>query len=90
VDVDEQALFIRRFPDPAEEAEALLDICQGNIGEAQGIAVTNFKFAKCQEDQLYRTRVEVLISKQEPAVVMERLSNNQLKRNAARMQSFMG
>jgi hypothetical protein len=90
VDVDEQALFIGCFPDPAEQAEALLEICQGDIGEALGIAGTNFNFAKSQEDQLYWTRVEALIAKQEPAVVMERLSNNQRKRNAARKQSFMG
>jgi hypothetical protein len=49
--------------------------------EAQEVAITNFKFAKCQKDQLYWTRVEDLISKQDSAVVMERLSNNKLKRS---------
>ena len=67
-------MFIERFPDPADQAEALLETCQGDIGEAEEIAITNFKFAKCQEDQIYWTRVEALISKQDPAVVMERLS----------------
>jgi hypothetical protein len=75
-------MFIERFPEPACQAEALLEICQGDIGEAQEVAITNFKFAKCQKDQLYWTRVEDLISKQDSAVVMERLSNNKLKRNA--------
>jgi hypothetical protein len=49
-----------------------------------------FKFAKSQEDRLYWTRVEALILKQEPTVVMERLSNNKLKRNATRKRSLMG
>jgi hypothetical protein len=31
-----------------------------------------------------------LIFKQEPIVVMERLSNNKLKRNATRKRSLMG
>jgi hypothetical protein len=68
----------------------LLEICQGDIGEAQEIAVTSFKFAKSQEDRLYWTQVEALILKQEPTVVMERLSNNKLKRNATRKRSLMG
>jgi hypothetical protein len=75
---------------PRDQVEALLQICQGDIGEAQEIAVTNFKFAKCQEDRLYWTRVEALILKQEPTVVMERLSNNKLKRNVTRKRSLMG
>jgi hypothetical protein len=65
--------FEREFPDPAKQAEALLETCQGNIGEAQGIALTNLKFANYPVDRLYWMRVEALISNQEPAVVMERL-----------------
>jgi hypothetical protein len=75
---------------PRDQVEALLEICQGDIGEAQEIAVTNFKFAKCQEDRLYWTRVGALILKQEPTVVMERFSNNKLKGNATRKRSLMG
>jgi hypothetical protein len=81
---DGQAAFKVHFPDPAEQAEALLEICQGDIGEAQGIADTNLRFAKYQADRLYWSRVGVLISTQEPMVVMERLAKNKLKRSAAR------
>jgi hypothetical protein len=79
---DSQAVLKACFPDPAEQAEALLEICQGDIGEAQGIAATNFKFAKDPPDRIYWSRVGVLILRQEPAAVRERLANNKLKRSA--------
>ena len=53
---------------PAEQAEALLEICQG------------FKHAKYQADQLYWSRVEVLLLQHEPAVVMKRLADSRLRR----------
>lgn len=79
-----QAVFTKHFPDPAEQAEALLELCQADIGEAQGIAATNLKFAKNQVDRIYWSSVGVLISRQEPALVTERLANRRLKRSAAR------
>jgi hypothetical protein len=69
---------------PWNTAEALLEICQGDIGEAEGIAATNLEFAKYQADRIYWSRGRVLISRQERAVVMERLANNRLKRSTAR------
>jgi hypothetical protein len=81
---DDQAVFEAHFPDPVEQAEALLEICQGDIGEVEGIATTNFEFAKYQADRIYWSRVGVLISRKERAVVMERFANNKLKRSIAR------
>lgn len=80
--VDAQAVFYEDFPDPAQQAEALLEICQGDVGEAQAIAATNLKFSKYQADRIYWSRVETLIVKQRQAVVMERLEKNKLKRRA--------
>jgi|HubBroStandDraft_2_1064218.scaffolds.fasta_scaffold1912690_1 hypothetical protein len=81
--VDDHTLCKGGFPDPGEQAEALLEICQGEIGEAQGIVATNLKFARPPEARLYWSRVEVLISKQEPTAVVEWLSVSKLKRSAA-------
>jgi hypothetical protein len=81
--VDDHTLCKRGFPDPTEQAEALLEICQGDIGEAQGIVTTNLKFARHPEDRHYWSRVKVLISKQEPTAVVEWLSVSKLKRSAA-------
>ena len=61
-----QAVLKGHFPDPAEQAEALLEICQGDLDEARSIADTNLKFAKCLADRIYWSRVRVLISGQEP------------------------
>jgi hypothetical protein len=81
--VDGQAVFHENFPDPAEQAEALLEICQGDVREAQAIAATNLRFSGCQTDRIYWSRVETLILKQEHAVVVERLEKNKLKRRTA-------
>lgn len=83
--VDAQDVFDGDFPDPAAQAEALLEICQGDIGEAQRIADRNLRFAKYQTDRLYWSRVGVLLSRQEPTVVLERLARNKLQRRAVRM-----
>jgi hypothetical protein len=84
--VDGQAVFHEDFPDPAEQAEALLEICQGDVCEAQGIAAANLRFSKCQADRIYWSRVETLIFRQEQAAVVERLEKNKLKRKAATKQ----
>lgn len=81
--VDVQAAFPEDFPDPAEQAEALLEICQGDMREAHAIAATNLRFSKCQADRTYWSRVEILIMKQQQTVVMERLEKSRLKRRAA-------
>lgn len=81
--VDRQAVFHEDFPDPAAQAEALLEICQGDVFEAQTIAATNLRFSKCQADQTYWSRVETLILKQEQTVVTERREKSKLKRSAA-------
>jgi hypothetical protein len=39
-----------RSPDPADQAEVVLEIQSRRYCEAQEIVVTNFKFAKRQED----------------------------------------
>jgi predicted lipoprotein len=81
---DDQAVFNDNFPDPAEQAEALLESCQGDVCEAQTITATNFKYAKYRADQLYWSRVEVLLLQQGPAAVMERLANSRLRRRTQR------
>ena len=86
--VDAQAVFHEDFPDPGEQAEALLEICQGDVCEAQAIAATNLRFSRCQADRTYWLRVETLILKQEQAVFVERLEKNKLKRRAAIKQQF--
>ena len=80
--MDGQPLLKAHFPDPAEQAEALLETCEGDIREAKGIAATNYKFANYPADRLYWSRVEVLISAQELAGVIERLASSKLRRNA--------
>jgi hypothetical protein len=65
-----QVVFNEEFPDPAEQAEVLLEICQGDICEAQAIVVTNLKYANCHTDRVYWLRVEALISNQYQAMVM--------------------
>lgn len=62
MDVDAQDVLHEDFPDPAAQAEALVEICQGDIDEAQSIANTNLRFAKYQTDRLYWWRVGILIS----------------------------
>ena len=81
--VDAKAVFHEDFPDPREQAEALLEICQGDVLEAQAIAGTNVRFSRCQDDQTYWSRVESLILQHEPAAVVERLEENKLKSRAA-------
>ena len=82
--VDGQAVFHEDFPDPTEQAEALLETCQGDVCEAQGIAATNLRFSKCPAFRIYWSRVETLILRQEQAAVVERLEKDKRKRQAAR------
>jgi hypothetical protein len=82
--VDGQAVFHEDFPDPAEQAEALLETCQGDVCEARGIAATNLRFSKCQADRIYWSRVETVILTQEQTAVVARLEKDKLKRQAAR------
>lgn len=52
------------FPDPAQQAEALLEVCQGDVHEAQAIVGTNLKFATEEAERRYWCSVEALLSKQ--------------------------
>jgi hypothetical protein len=61
VDVESQPVFKGPFPDPEQQAEALLEICQGDVDEAQRIAATNLKFARSWDDGIYWLRVGGLI-----------------------------
>jgi hypothetical protein len=64
------AVFNEDFPDPAQQAEALVEICRGDMCAAQAIIVTNLKYAKCRTDRLYWSRVEAWIANQDQAMVM--------------------
>jgi hypothetical protein len=59
--VESQPVCKGPFPDPEQQAEALLEICPGDVDEAQGIAATNLKFARSWDDGVYWLRVEGLI-----------------------------
>jgi hypothetical protein len=54
------------FPDPAEQAEALLELCEGDICEAELIADTNLKFANDEGERRYWSRVKHSIANQYP------------------------
>jgi hypothetical protein len=61
VGFESQPVFKGPFPDPEQQAEALFEICQGDVEEAQGIAAINLKFARSWDDGIYWLRVEGLI-----------------------------
>lgn len=75
-------MFHEDFPDPAEQAQALLEICEGDVHEAQAIAAMNLEFSKREGDRIYWSRVETFIFNQEQAAIVERLEKNTLKRRA--------
>jgi hypothetical protein len=54
------------FPDPAEQARAILDICGKDIHDAQSLVAARLKFARSQEDRHYWDQVGALLSKQAP------------------------
>lgn len=62
-----QPAFEPNFPNPEEQAEALLEICEGDIREAQIIAATNLRFASDTEERRYWSSVEALILKRDPS-----------------------
>jgi hypothetical protein len=51
------------FPVPAEQAEALLETCQGHFAEARRIADTNLEFAGAEEMRRYWSSVGACLSK---------------------------
>jgi hypothetical protein len=55
-------VFEADFPVPAEQAEALLEICQGDVVEARRIADTNLEFAEGEEKRRYWSIVCVLFA----------------------------
>jgi hypothetical protein len=54
------------FPDPAEQARAILEICGKDIHDAQSLVAARLKFARSQDDLHYWNQVSALLSKQEP------------------------
>ena len=67
MNIEGQPTFEPNFPNPEEQAEALLGICEGNIREAQIIASTNLRFASDSTERRYWSSVEALILKQDPS-----------------------
>jgi len=61
--IDGQTAFEADFPVPAEQAEALLEICQGDVAEARRIADTNLEFAGGEEMRHYWSTVCACLSK---------------------------
>jgi len=58
-----ETAFEADFPVPAEQAEALLEICQGDVVEARRIADTNLEFAGAEEMCRYWSSVGACLSK---------------------------
>jgi hypothetical protein len=63
--IENQRALEADFPDPAEQAEALLELCEGDICEAELIADTNLKFANDEGERRYWSRVKHEIVKQD-------------------------
>jgi hypothetical protein len=61
--VDCQPASEAEFPDPAEQAVALLEACHGDIREAEWFAAINVRSARDERDRNYWTRVRLLVSK---------------------------
>jgi len=59
--IDAKGLGEGEFPDPVAQAEALLEMCRGDIHEAQLLASTNITFARNEGDHHYWSRVKLLI-----------------------------
>ena len=62
------ALAEGEFPDPAEQAVALLEMCQGDIREARLLASTNVTFARSEGDLHYWSRVTLLIPEEDKLI----------------------
>jgi hypothetical protein len=60
--IERQPAIEAEFPDPAEQAMALLEDCRGDIREAELFAHINFKSARNERDRNYWARVRVLVS----------------------------
>ena len=61
--IDCETAFEADFPVPAEQAEALLEICQGDVVEARRIADINLEFAGAEEMRRYWSSVGACLSK---------------------------
>ena len=61
--IDGQTAFDADFPVPAEQAEALLETCQGDVVEARRIAETDLEFAGGLEMRRYWSSVGACLSK---------------------------
>jgi hypothetical protein len=61
--IDRQPVIEAEFPDPAEQAVALLEACHGDIREAELFAAINVASARNEGDRHYWSRVKVRISK---------------------------
>jgi hypothetical protein len=61
--IDGETAFDADFPVPAEQAEALLEICQGDVVEARRIADTNLEFAVAEEMRRYWSTVCACLSR---------------------------
>jgi hypothetical protein len=61
--IDGETAFDADFPVLAEQAEALLETCQGDVVEARRIADTNLEFAGGVEMRRYWSSVGACLSK---------------------------
>lgn len=68
--MEDQPGYGSDFPNSKEQAEALLDSCEGDIREAQIIAATNLRFATDLRVRQYWSSVEALVSKRDPSSVV--------------------
>jgi hypothetical protein len=61
---ERQPAIEAHFPNPAEQAVALLQACHGNIREAEWLAAINVESARNEGDRHYWSRVKVLINEE--------------------------
>ena len=60
--IDGQHEFGGEFPNPAEHAEALLEVCGGDIHEVRIIVAACLKCAKDEKERRYWSRVALVLS----------------------------
>jgi len=77
---DSMAVLRSDFPDPVEQARAVLEICDDNIQVARSLVWTQLKLAKNLEEIHYWCKVEKSLSKEASALDLNTLSDEDAER----------
>jgi hypothetical protein len=68
------------FPDPAEQARAILESCDDNVDAARSLVAARFKFARDIEELRYWCQVEELLSKEASTFNLNASSDEEAQR----------